>query len=150
MSDTQNLLRDTTLMQALLHLVIPPSDDGKLPGAGDLGIASAVAKSLASDPEIEAGLRAVQKAARDRDPRGLVALSAEGRLEVLESQLGTHPTLMSGLTRWVYPAYYQHPRVLEGLGQPGRPPFPGGFEVEETAPDLLEILRARARKQGSG
>jgi hypothetical protein len=53
--------------------------------------------------------------------------------------------LMLGIGLHLYPAYYQHPRVLEGLGEPPRPPFPDGYDLEETDPQLLEKLRDRQR-----
>jgi hypothetical protein len=52
---------------------------------------------------------------------------------------------MPGVTSHLYLAYYQHPTVLAGLGEPARPPFPEGFEVEETDEELLEKLRERGR-----
>jgi hypothetical protein len=87
----------------------------------------------------------VQDAAIVRDSAGFSELSPEARLEVVESQLMAHPALMNGITSHLYLAYYQHPAVLEGLGEPARPPFPEGFEVEETDPKLLDALRERAR-----
>lgn len=143
------MLRNPDFMQAFLDLVIPPSGDGRMPGAGAIGLATTVAGYVEADsrfgPPIEAGLQAVQQAALEKDPAGLTGLSHEARLEALESQLLTHPGLMPGLARHVYLAYYQHPAVLEGLGEPARPPFPIGYEVEDTDPALLKILEARAR-----
>ncbi len=70
-------------------------------------------------------------------------MSPQAGTKVIEAHLTSHPFLILGLLRYVYPAYYQHPQVLEGIGEPPRPPFPEGFEVEATDPDLLEILRKR-------
>lgn len=148
MTNEQTLLRDDTFMQAFLDTVIPPSDDGRMPGAGSLGLSAELADALEADERLSlavgAALRAVQDAALERDPGGLPALSLGSRLELVESHLMEHPAL-NGVTRHLYLAYYQHPAVLEGLGEPPRPPFPGGFEVDETDTELLEKLRARAR-----
>jgi len=147
MPDTPNPLRDRALMEALLNLVIPPSWDGRLPGAGTLEMAGELADAIEGDdrlgPLIQAGLRAVHEAAIERDPGGLPGLSAHARVEVVQGQLAAHPVLMMGIARYLYPAYYQHPQVLVGLGEPPRPPFPEGYEVEPTAPWLIERLRAR-------
>jgi hypothetical protein len=149
MADTLTPLRDSAFMQAFLDLVIPPSDDGKLPGAGSLDLASGVAGQLEADPAlgpfVVAGLQAVHDAALARDPAGLSGLPQQARVEVVEAQVGAHPMLMIGLGLHLYPAYYQHPRVLEGLGEPPRPPFPDGYDLEETDPQLLEKLRDRQR-----
>lgn len=149
MTDTTTLVRDSAFMQAFLDAVIPPSEDGKLPGAGALDLSSGVASRLEADPAlgpvVQAGLQAVQDAALARAPSGLSELSPQERVEVIESQLAAHPLLMIGLGLHLYPAYYQHPRVLEGLGEPPRPPFPDGYDLEETEPHLLEKLRDRTR-----
>ncbi|MBI5288610.1 MAG: gluconate 2-dehydrogenase subunit 3 family protein [Chloroflexi bacterium] len=149
MTETPAPLRDSAFVQALFDVVIPPSDDGKLPGAGSLGLASTLAAQLEADPvfgpPVQAGLQAVYNAALARDPAGFAALPPQARVEVVESQLGAHPMLMIGLTLHLYPAYYQHPRVLEGLGEPPRPPFPEGYDLEPTDPHLLEHLRTQPR-----
>ena len=149
MNDAPAPLRDSAFMQAFLDLAIPASEDGKMPGAGSLDLSSDVADKLEADamlgPFVRAGLQAVHDAALALDPGGFAELSPEARLEVVEAQLVAHPMLMMGLARHLYPAYYQHPRVLEGLGEPPRPPFPEGYDLEETDPKLLERLHARRR-----
>jgi hypothetical protein len=149
MTDTPTPLRDSAFMQAFLDLVIPPSDDGKLPGAGSLDLFSDMAGRVEADPAlgpfVQAGLQAVHDAALARDPAGLTGLPRQARVEVVEAQLGAHPMLMIGLGLHLYPAYYQHPQVLEDLGEPPRPPFPEGYDLEETDPQLLERLHERRR-----
>jgi hypothetical protein len=137
-------------MEAFLNAVIPPSSDGRMPGAGVLGVAAELAGAIEGDvrlgPLVQAGLLGVYQAAIERDPHGLPALSAPARVEVIQGQLAAHPVLMMGVARHLYPAYYQHPRVLEGLGEPARPPFPEGYDVEPTDPRLLDRLRQRQRR----
>lgn len=149
MNDTSTPLRDLTFMEAFLDLVIPPSDDGKLPSAGSLGIAADLAGRLEADPAlgppVQAGLQAVHDAALLRDPAGFESLLPDARRQVVEAELGAHPMLMIGVVVHLYQAYYQHPRVLEGLGEPARPPFPEGYALEDTDPQLLERLHARRR-----
>ena len=58
----------------------------------------------------------------------------------VKAVLGGGATLVA-VARYLYPAYYQHPLVLESLGEPPRPPFPEGFEVESSDPELLAKLR---------
>lgn len=156
MTDPQSkppALQDPAFMRAFLDLVIPPSGGGKLPGAGELDLVERFAAEAEADPMfgpvISAGLEAVRAAALEADSNGLPGLSPEARLALVQGQLATHGMLMFGVARFLYPAYYQHPSVLQGLGQPPRPPFPDGFEVEDTDPALLEALRARARRPAS-
>ena len=149
MTETGAALNDPDFMKALLDLVIPPSASGDLPGAGALGLSPAVATALQADPLlgplVEAGVQAVREAALSQDPEGLPGMAPQAGAKVVEAQLATHPLLIMGILRYLYPAYYQHPRVLEGIGEPPRPPFPEGFDVEATDAELLEKLRARRR-----
>jgi hypothetical protein len=149
MTETRAALNDPDFMKALLELVIPPSASGDLPGAGALGIAPAVATALQADPLlgplVEAGMQAVREAALSQHPEGLPGMAPEAGAKVIEAQLATHPLFMIGILRYLYPAYYGHPRVLEGIGEPSRPPFPEGFDVEATDAELLEKLGARRR-----
>ena len=147
MTDTTTPLRDAAFMEAFLDLVIPPSDDRKLPGAGQLDLAAGLADTLEADqavgPLVQAGLHAVYNDALARDPAGFSGMPTNVRVEIVEAQLETHPMLMIGLAAHLYQAYYQHPRVLEGLGEPPRAPFPEGYDLEETDPQLLEKLLGR-------
>lgn len=148
MTETPDALDDIDFMNALLHIVIPASASG-LPGAGGLGLSPGVAAALKADPLlgsfVEAGAKAVREAARSQHVEGLPGMTPEAGTRVVEAQLSTHPLLMMGLLRYLYPAYYQHPLVLEGIGEPARPPFPEGYEIEGTDAGLLERLQARRR-----
>jgi hypothetical protein len=74
-------------------------------------------------------------------------MTREAGKQLVETTLSSNPFVMMGLLRYLYPAYYAHPRVLEGIGEPPRPPFPEGFDVEATDAGLLEKLQARRRSQ---
>lgn len=151
MTETTAALDDGDFMNALLELVIPPDTAGDLPGAGSLGLSPAVAAGLQADPLlgplIEAGAQAVREAALAEHPEGLQGMSPQAGTKLLEGQLTSHPFLIMGLSRYLYPAYYQHPQILRGIGEPPRPPFPEGFDVEATDAGLLEKLLARRKAQ---
>lgn len=149
MTETIAALNDLNFMKTLLNLVIPPRASGDIPGAGDLGLEPDVATALQADPLlgplVEAGAQAVRQAALTEHPEGLPGMAREAGTKVVEAQLASQPFLIMGLFRYLYPAYYGHARVLGGIGEPPRPPFPEGFDVEPTDPGLLEKLRARRR-----
>jgi len=149
MNETTNPLPDFGFMQALLDVVIPASADGRMPGAGALGIAADLTDAIEADrqlgPVVVAGLRALRAAALALDPAGLAGLTHPSGRDAVEAQFAAHPMFMNALLRFVYPAYYQHRRVLEALGEPPRPPFPEGFEVETIDPILLQHLNSRRR-----
>lgn len=147
MTETSAALDDLDFLKALLDVVIPPSED--LSGAGALGLAPALATTLQADPMIgpvvEAGVQAVREAALSQHPEGFPGLAPEDAAKVVEDQLASHPFFIMALLRYLYLAYYQHPQVLVAIGEVARPPFPEGFEVEATDPELLEKLRARRK-----
>ena len=149
MTEPPAALNDPRFMKALLDLVIPPSAPGDLPGAGALGLSDAVVTAIQADPAlgplVEAGTQAVQESALSQHPEGLAGMAPQAGVKVVEAQLAAHPFLIMGILRYLYPAYYQHPQVLEGIGEPPRPPFPEGFDVEATDAELLEKLRARRK-----
>jgi hypothetical protein len=150
MTNPQSALDDHEFMKALLDLVIPPSASGDLPGAGELSLAPAVATALQTDkmigPLVEPGAQAVREAALSEHADGLAGMTSQAATKVLEDQLAAHPVLIMGILRYLYPAYYQHPQVLAAIGEPARPPFPEGFEVDATAPALLTSLQERRQK----
>ena len=145
MTEPLPALHDAEFMKALLDIVIPPSASGDLPGAGALGLSSDVVTALQADPMlgplVEAGAQAVREAALSQHPEGLPGVAPETGAQLVEAQLATHPVFIMGILRYLYPSYYQHPRVLVAIGEPPRPPFPEGFDVEATDAELLDNLR---------
>ena len=73
MTEQRAALDDSEFIDALLNLLIPPSVDGSLPGAGTLGLAPAVAAALRADkllgPLVEVGAEAVRAAASTVEPK---------------------------------------------------------------------------------
>lgn len=149
MTDATKALDDRDFMSALLDIVIPASASGELPGAGSLGLERDVATGLRADPMlgpvVEPDLDKLREVALAEHPGGLQGMTAEDGARLVEAQVASNPFLMLGLLRHLYPAYYRQPQVLEGIGEPPRPPFPEGFDVEATDAGLLEILEGRRR-----
>ena len=85
----------------------------------------------------------MRAAALSEHPEGLPAMTPQAGTELLKAQLSAHPVLIMGILRHLCPVYYQQPHVLEAIGEPPRPPFPDGYDVEPTDAELLEKLRAR-------
>jgi hypothetical protein len=144
-------LHDAAFMDALFDLLIPPDESRGLPGAGSLQLSAGVAAGVEGEPLLGpfvlAGAAAVREAALAAHPDGLAAMSREAATELLQSQLAAHPLLPMGLMRFLCPPYYAHPRVLAAIGEPPRPRFPEGFDVQPTDPELLAKLQTR-RKRG--
>jgi hypothetical protein len=135
------------LLADVLDGIIPPSGDGKLPGAGALGLASFIEDVIREHPDtkpaIVRGLSSIDDFARRRTDRPLRALSPEQRQEVLTAHGESDPGFVPTLMFHAYIGYYQHPRVIEGLDLPPRPPHPEGYEIAPTDLSLLEPVRKR-------
>jgi len=134
-------------LAAVLDALVPRGADGCLPGAGEIGLASAIEEQLGAMCAFTArGLDALDALARERGAGGFAALAAIERAEVMNAHAATDPGFLPGLVFQVYSAYYQHPRVLSGLGLEARPPHPKGYTLEQPDLDaLLAPVRARAK-----
>jgi hypothetical protein len=127
-------------LTAVLDEIVPPSADGRLPGAGEAGIVDFIVDAVEKNPDLRPAL-----------VDGLDALGEfcdvpkQERAQVLRELADRVPAFLPGLTYQTYLGYYQHPRVLEGLGVPGRPPHPEGYELEMGDLGLLDAVRARPK-----
>lgn len=127
------------LLGSILDTLIPPSDDGRMPGAGAIGLAAAVREqTLESADVLAAGLAAAEAS-------GFAELDLEGRVAVLRELESTQPAFIPTLFFPTCTEYYRHPKVLVGLGLEPRPPHPKGYELESGNLDALERVRARGQ-----
>jgi hypothetical protein len=137
-------------LATVLDELVPPRPDGRLPGAGSLGLGGAVAQRLGDLPELRdvvaRGLAALDDRARDRGRAGFGALPGPERVEALRALATADDGFLPGLFREAVIAYYQDPRVLVALGREPRPPYPGGYELEPFDETLLEPVRRRGRR----
>lgn len=134
-------------LAAVLDAIVPPSVDGRLPGAGELELAPAIEQQLGAMWVFTArGLDALDALARERGAAGFSAIAPAERAQVLDAHAAADPGFLPGLVFQTYSAYYQHPRVLEGLGLEPRPPHPKGYALEQSDLEaLLAPVRARAK-----
>jgi Gluconate 2-dehydrogenase subunit 3 len=138
--------------RALAHVldeIIPASPDGRLPGAGQLGLAGYIEGALRNTPAllemIVEGLSALDDLARRRQGRGFSALPRSDRVELIGELASTEHAFPPLLILHAYTGYYQHARVLAALGLEPRPPHPKGFEMVPDDLTLLDPVRQRPR-----
>ena len=127
-------------LASVLDELIPPSHDGKLPGAGQLGIAGYVEQALRKMPELKSmiaqGLADLDDLARSRNAADFAALSRADKVQLLNQQGFIFPLMFHA-----YAGYYQHARVVEALGLEARPPHPQGYHMEPNDLTLLDAVR---------
>ncbi|MEE8557229.1 MAG: gluconate 2-dehydrogenase subunit 3 family protein [Myxococcota bacterium] len=136
-------------LSSVLDEIIPPSEDGRFPGAGELGLASYIEQSLAQTPALRPvtvnGLAAVDELARAQGSHAFPALSSEDKRELLKELGSKQPAFLPTLILQTYVGYYQNPRVVEALGLEARPPHPIGYETEPNDLTLLNPVRERPK-----
>jgi hypothetical protein len=137
------------LLAQLLDVIIPPSTDRRLPGAGALGLTGRMARVVAETPMlrpvVEYGLSSLAELARKRDPAGIPALAPEDTRAIWEEFASTDQFFQPAFLFLVYSTYYQDPRVVTALGLEARPPHPKGYTMEADDPTLLDPVRRRPK-----
>ena len=126
-------------LASVLDEIIPPSGDGRLPGAGEVGLVRYIEQQAPElRPTILQGLSALDEHARGRGARDFAALTREDKLEALNQLAAAQPAFLPGLILQSYVGYYQNDRVLEGIGSAAGPPFPRGNTIEQGDLSLLD------------
>ena len=130
--------------RALLDVVIPPSAEHGMPGAGEAGLAPELdAGAPDLRPVLRAGLAKLDEKARARGAEDFTGLSAPERAAALRELADEDPGFLPGIVYHGYAHYYRIPAVLEALGLEPRPPFPGGYTMQPFDPETLATIRKR-------
>lgn len=133
-------------LDSVLNLIIPPSVDGRMPGAAEYDVFAylcefapqALSALLGELDELEGIAQAQHKAS--------FASLGEGQAKaIIDERRAADPRFMSELARQTVSCYYQQDRVVVGIGMQARPPFPQGYEVRFGDLSLLDPVRARGQ-----
>ena len=127
-------------LRTVAAMIIPASDEYKVPGADDPAIQADMLATLGRD--IAMVRRALDHLARlagkplaDLDPARRDAVAREFRASGGETA--------AVLVRVVLQCYYRDDRVLRSLGLELRAPFPKGYTLEQGDWSLLDPVKAR-------
>jgi hypothetical protein len=141
------------VIAALIDAIVPPSADGRLPGAGELDLVAHVERSARQNPMLrpvlEYGLSAIAELARARSPSGLKGLSRADWTAVFAEFTTTDEFFQPAFLFLVYGGYYQHERVVTAIGLEPRAPHPQGYEMGADDWSLLDPVRRRPRFRSS-
>lgn len=139
----------TALLVAVLNRLVPTADG--LPGAGELGVAETIDRTLAAYPlllrlftdglvEIE-----IESARQSGDPgAGFTGIDGDRQDAVLRAVEGAYPAFFAALVDHTYRGYYTDRRVYAAIGYAHRPPQPLGHDLPSFDPAMLEKQRRRA------
>ena len=129
-------------LRALLGTIVPPSADGRMPGAGEM---PALLRDIAGAvPKLREHLATVDSEAVAQFGVAFAALDEARRVSLLDEMCQRDPALQQVIVETVT-CYYQQDRVLEALGMEARPPFPKGYSVDAGDLSLLNPVIARGR-----
>jgi hypothetical protein len=127
-------------LRTVAGMIIPASDEYKVPGADDPAIQADILKTLGRDTALVR--EALDHLARLAG-KPLADLDATRRDAVAKEFRATGGAAPATLTRVVLQCYYRDDRVLRSLGLELRAPFPKGYVLEEGDWSLLDPVKAR-------
>ncbi len=110
------------VLTALLDTLIPPSDDGLMPGAGSLDLVRHLREGGDNNEEMLVGLV-------DQFDAAFSTFDADARESAVQAFSTSQPELFEWLLMNTYMMYYKTDQVLEGIGMSAGPPFPRGNTI---------------------
>jgi hypothetical protein len=128
-------------LRTVAAMIVPASDEYKVPGADDPAIQTDMLATLGRDTALVR--QALDHLARLAG-RPLAQLDSAKRDAVATEFRATGGAAAATLVRVVLQCYYRDDRVLRSLGLELRPPFPKGYTLQEGDWALLDPVRARA------
>jgi hypothetical protein len=129
-------------LRTVAAMIIPASDEYKVPGADDEIIQADILATLGRDTKpVAAALDHLARLAG----MPLADLEPAARDGVAQQFRGTGGGPAATLVRVVLQCYYRDDRVLRSLGLERRAPFPRGHVLEDGDWSLLDPVKARAR-----
>jgi hypothetical protein len=121
-------------------MIVPASDEYKVPGADDAAIQADMLKTLGRDTALVS--QALDQLARLAGGP-LAGLDAARRDAVAKEFRASGGAAAATLVRVVLQCYYRDDRVLRSLGLELRAPFPKGYPLEQGDWSLLDPVKAR-------
>ena len=129
-------------LRSIAGLMIPASEEFRVPGADDPAIFADIEKSIGRD------MADIKKALAKITELGGGAFSdldATRKQATADSFHATGGALATTLGRVILQCYYRDDRVMISLGMEPRPPFPKGHVLPQGDWSLLDPVRARGK-----
>jgi len=134
------------ILDIVLDLIVPASEDGQRPSASDVDVLDYIRKHESHTLDgLRADLDRLDAEARGLDGKGFASLDPPTRQGLVDSIRDREPRFMRTLALHTVICYYQDDRVLEAIGVGARPPYPKGYEVPSGDLSLLEPVRQRGK-----
>ena len=127
-------------LRTVAAMIVPASDEYKVPGADDPMIQADMLATLGRDTML---VRAALDHLARLAGKPLGELDAARREAVAQEFRATGGAAAATLVRVVLHCYYRDDRVLRSLGLELRAPFPKGYTLEQGDWSLLDPVRER-------
>ena len=147
MSDAKQVFSEAhrALLTDVANRIIPAKD--KLPGAGELGIASYIEEVAADKPKLTRlfndGLAQISVAAGGQPAGKFEALADTAKDDLLRSIEAANPGFFDQLVLQTYNGYYTNPEVFDLIGYTVPKVAPPGSQPELLDVSLLDQQRKR-------
>ena len=128
-------------LRIVAAMIVPASDEYRVPGADDPAIQADILATLGRDTALVT--QALDHLARLAS-KPLAELDTARRDAVATEFRATGGAAAATLVRVVLQCYYRDDRVLRSLGLELRAPFPKGYVLEQGDWALLDPVKARA------
>ncbi|MDH2343537.1 hypothetical protein QCM77_37950 [Bradyrhizobium sp. SSUT18] len=128
-------------LRTIAAMIVPASDEYKVPGADDPAIQADMLATLGRDSKLVAS--ALEHLGRLAD-QPLAELDSAKRDAVVQEFRSSGGAAAATLVRVVLQCYYRDDRVLRSLGLELRAPFPKGYVLLDGDWSLLDPVKARA------
>ncbi|MBR0824495.1 hypothetical protein JQ596_03020 [Bradyrhizobium manausense] len=130
-------------LRTVAAMIIPASEEYRVPGADDDAIQADILATLGRDAKLVA--EALDHLARLAG-MPLADIEPAARDGVIEQFRASSGAAAATLVRVVLQCYYRDDRVLRSLGLELRAPFPQGYALQDGDWSLLDPVKARVRK----
>ena|SRR5438067_3110775 len=127
-------------LRMIAAMMIPESDEYKVPGADDPKIQADILATLGRDTRL---VREALDLLARLAGKPLADLDSSQREAVAKEFRSSGGAAAATLIRVVLQCYYRDDRVLRSLGLELRPPFPQGYTLEQGDWSLLDPVKAR-------
>src|SRR5437763_5474570 len=127
-------------LRSFAAMIIPESDEYKVPGADDPKIQADILATLGRDTRL---VREALDLLARLAGKPLADLDWSQREAVGKQFRSSGEAAAATLIRVVLQCYYRDDRVLRSLGLELRPPFPQGYTLEQGDWSLLDPVKAR-------
>ena len=131
-------------LQMLLILIIPSSEDGKMPSAAAVGFINYLDNNIQIS-WLQEGLLKIIEESQKKYGKAFLDLSNLEQSELIDNLKRSFLKFFNRLTTEAIKCYYQNDTVLDAIGVDARPPFPSGQILEEGDLSLLEAVYLRGK-----